>query len=113
MKRWSLRTLLLLILLAAGYYVWTAYLRRPSLVAEQVEWVQTALHDQMGNKTQQSYRKDRAQITALVDVLRTGKPTRDHKCGDSGSITLEPFGYGSTKLGLLAGHHPEFYEFRL
>ena len=113
MKRWPLLIALAVVVVAASYYVWTAYLRRPSLSAKKVEWVEIALHDQVGNKTQGAISKNREKITALVEVLRRGVPTSDHKCGDSGSITLEPFGYGITKLGILAGHHEPYYEFRL
>jgi len=113
MKRKLLIALLLFVIPAACYYVWTGYLRQPALLADRVELVEISLHDQMGNKTQQTLSKDPAKISALVEVLRTGKPASDHKCGNSGKVTLVLFGDTKIELGLLAGHHPEYYEFRL
>lgn len=113
MKRWLLRTMLLLVLLAAGYYVWTAYLRRPSLPVAQFQTIEISLHDQMGNRTEQVVSDDRTKITALLEVLQRGVPAGDHKCGDSGSIKLQHRAGGKLELGLLAGHHEQHYEFRL
>ncbi len=113
MKRWLLCIALAVLLLAGGYYVWTGYLRRPSLPLEQVQWIEVSFHDQMGKNTQQTLSRDTAKNTALLEVLQRGEPTGDHKCGDSGSIKLQLHAGGQLELGLLAGHHEPFYEFRL
>ena len=113
MRRWNLSPLIVLVLLAAGYYAWTAYLRRPSLPVDQIQWLEISLHDQMGKKTEQAASDDRTKIITLLNVLQRGVPTGDHKCGNSGSIMLQLQTGGQLELGLLAGHHEPYYEFRL
>jgi hypothetical protein len=46
-------------------------------------------------------------------VLAQARPTEDHKCSDEGQITLHLRFGRSVKLGTLAGHNPNYYEFRL
>jgi hypothetical protein len=56
---------------------------------------------------------DAAQITALLDVLRSAVATRDHKCANSGQIALSQKEKGEVRIGILAGHDEQHYEFRL
>lgn len=66
----------------------------------------------MGKKTQQTLSRDAAKNAMLLEVLQRGVPTGDHKCSDSGAIKLQLHAGGQLELGLLAGHHKLFYEFR-
>lgn len=56
---------------------------------------------------------DAVKIDALLAVLRSAEPTKDHNCGDTGQVTLRRNGGGEVKLGILAGHNGQYYEFRL
>jgi hypothetical protein len=56
---------------------------------------------------------DREQIRHLLAVLRQARVTWDHKCGDEGHITLHLGSGKEVKLGILPGHNPDYYEFRL
>jgi hypothetical protein len=56
---------------------------------------------------------DAVKIEALLAVLQSGEATKDHKCGTSGQITLHRKNGSIIKIGILAGHDPNFYEFRV
>jgi len=57
--------------------------------------------------------EDQGLIKKLALVIREGKPSQDHKCSDSGTITIH-FKQGKTvKFGILSGHDEDFYQFRL
>ena len=56
---------------------------------------------------------DAAKVEALLHILRSADATRDHKCGDSGQITLRRKDGGELKIGILAGHDLRYYEFRV
>jgi hypothetical protein len=85
----------------------------PDLPVGSVEAVEIQL-DNWGEhqKATKASSADAAKIEALLAVLRSAEATRDHKCGDSGQITLRRKGGGEVKLGILAGHDPRYYEFR-
>ena len=52
-------------------------------------------------------------VAASDDVLRGAAPSKDHKCGDVGSITLQ-YGEGdAVVLGVLPGHDDTVYQYRL
>jgi hypothetical protein len=52
-------------------------------------------------------------IKTLFDALATGTPTSDHKCGDSGRITIKRKSGSDVRIAILAGHNPDYYEYRL
>ncbi|MDB5349101.1 MAG: hypothetical protein JWN86_348 [Planctomycetota bacterium] len=56
---------------------------------------------------------DPAKIAPLLALLRSGSPTSDHKCGDTGSLTLHTQDGATARITLLAGHDPGQYEFRV
>jgi hypothetical protein len=55
---------------------------------------------------------DREAIAALVQVVRSGRETTDHKCGSRGTITFQRPKGRPVELRFLPGHHAEWYEFR-
>lgn len=113
MRRSYLITFVVFMALVYGYIFWMSPRRQPNLPLEQVQWIEVSFHDQLGKQTQQALSRDTAKNRGLLEVLQRGEPTGDHKCGDSGSIKLQLHAGGQLELGLLAGHHEPFYEFRL
>ena len=86
----------------------------PDLPAGNVETVDIRLDDWGQNqKAAKVSSTDAAKVRALLAVLRSAKPTEDHKCGDSGKLTLRQKGGGAVEIGILAGHDLRFYEFRV
>lgn len=113
MKSWPLRILLVIVLLAAGYYIWASYLRWPMIPVSQIQVVEIYLFNQSGTPTQQVVTDNRSKFEPLLEVLQEGVPTSDHKCGTSGSLMLKLQDGSKLELGLLAGHDNQYYEFRL
>jgi hypothetical protein len=56
---------------------------------------------------------DKDEISHLLAGLRRARETKDHKCGDVGHLTIHLRSGGVVKLGILPGHHSDYYEFRL
>jgi hypothetical protein len=56
---------------------------------------------------------DPTKIQVVLTEIAKGKQTRDHKCGESGNLTLHRKDGGSVDIGILSGHHAEYYEFRV
>jgi hypothetical protein len=52
-------------------------------------------------------------IEALLAVFRKGELAKEHKCADSGEITLRRKGGGKQVIGVLAGHNSRYYEIRV
>lgn len=52
-------------------------------------------------------------ITALLQVMQSGKGTGDHKCGDVGTLSFHLESGPPLTIGILPGHHPAYYEYRL
>lgn len=77
---------------------------------EAVDIALEALGDRQKEASADS--KDNQRIEALLSVLRQGQQTSDHKCGDSGTITLRTKRGTAIKLGILAGHKASYYEYR-
>jgi hypothetical protein len=80
----------------------------------EVESIDARLNDwQDRQQAAQASTDDPDKIEALVGVLRKGEPTKDHKCGDSGRLTLQGPGDRTWEVGILAGHNCRYYEFRV
>jgi len=113
MRRSYLITFLVFMSLVMGYILLTSQRRQPSLPKQSVQSLEIKLHAEIGQPSQTVTSTDSAKIDTLVKILRSGEPTEDHKCADSGEITLQ-FSSGEKRvLGILAGHHEPYYEFRL
>lgn len=56
---------------------------------------------------------DPAKMEAVFAVLRTGRPTSDHKCGSSGQIKIKRKSGSVLNIGILPGHNPDYYEYRV
>jgi hypothetical protein len=86
----------------------------PYLTARDVEAVEIQLENwREQQKAAKVSSTDAAKIDALLALLRSGEPTRDHKCGDSGQITLRRRDGNEVKIGILAGHDRRYYELRV
>ena len=57
--------------------------------------------------------RDPVKIESVLTALAKGRMTQDHKCGASGNITLHRTDGEKVSIGILSGHHAEFYEFRV
>lgn len=79
-----------------------------------VESVDVSLMDQWGGRQKGAAASTREphKVEALVAVLRKARPTDDHKCADSGRITLHRSEGETLEIGILAGHNSNYYEFR-
>ena len=55
---------------------------------------------------------DPDKIKALFSVLSGASRASEHKCGDSGTITIRRKDGETEELGILPGHKREFYEYR-
>jgi hypothetical protein len=79
-----------------------------------VESVDVRLDDwQDRQKGAEASTRDASKITELIAVLRKGEPATDHKCGTSGWLILHQEGGRTCRVGILAGHNPRYYEFRV
>jgi len=85
----------------------------PSLRAGTVASLALDLEAIPGRQTQAKMTTaDRDKIEALAAVLRMGKPTGDHKCAGTGTLTFRMNDGSSSRIELLAGHDRRYYEFR-
>jgi len=86
----------------------------PAVAMEDVEAIDIHL-DTWGErqKAADTSTQDAGKIEGLLAVLRTAARTTDHKCGDTGTITLRLRGGAKKKIGILAGHDARYYDFRV
>lgn len=56
---------------------------------------------------------DAAAIQELLTEVGRGVRTEDHKCGESGRIVVHRTDGSKIRIGILAGHYKDFYEFRV
>ncbi|HEV3144199.1 MAG TPA: hypothetical protein VGZ47_09970, partial [Gemmataceae bacterium] len=103
-----------------GYCVyWWYWPSVPSASPDQVASVEVLLIED-GYKDKPNYQKgatitttDPAQIRALLDVFSGAERASEHKCGDSGVITIRTKDGRVEKFGILPGHNEAYYEYRL
>jgi hypothetical protein len=113
MRRSYLITFVLFMVLVYGYIFWMSPRRQPNLPQEAFQTLGIQLHAERNQPPQTVTSTDAVKIAALVKVLRSGEPTDDHKCADSGELTLQLASGEKRSLGILPGHHAPYYEFRL
>lgn len=110
------RVLHLLVFAAAVLAVAGGCSRGPTALpadAVEVEEVEVELFEWRDQqKSAKVASRDAKTIEALLAALRNAEETKDHKCADSGRITLRLKDGGARKLGILAGHDKRHYEFR-
>lgn len=56
---------------------------------------------------------DPALIQPLLDVFRQAKRAEEHKCGNSGTITIRRTNGDVEEVRILPGHDERYYEYRL
>jgi hypothetical protein len=88
--------------------------KQSEFAAGSVDQIEIQLDDLAEHqKAEHTTSGDKGKIETLLTILRSAKPTKDHKCADSGKITLRLKKDGTKlELGILAGHDAQFYEFR-
>lgn len=108
----SAATLLVLCVVGVGYLVWAP--RPPDIAPGSVEIVEIELRAVTSRqKADKASSRDPMKIETLLALLRKGKATDDHKCGDSGKVLIRKKDGSELKIGVLAGHDVKNYEFRV
>jgi hypothetical protein len=83
------------------------------LPPDSVESVEIKLTSWLGRQDDDKVTSsDATKINTLLGLIRDARATSDHKCGDSGKIVLHCKDGEQIKLGILAGHDEDYYEFR-
>jgi hypothetical protein len=108
-----------LIPLAFGLH-WWFWPSIPTTSADNVASVEVHLEGFTGNKDDPGNRLEEATVTiadptqlqALLTVLATARRCSEHKCGNSGTITIRKKDGAEEVLGILPGHDGKYYEFR-
>jgi hypothetical protein len=85
----------------------------PDFKPEGVESVKVRLRDWGDQqKAAEIESSDSVLVGSLLAIFRSAQRTNDHKCGETGTITLRRKDGSETSLGILAGHDQQYYEFR-
>ncbi len=109
--RWLLRAGLGVVIVFALFRAFAP--RPPLLPKDSIESVAIALEETPNRQQPANISStDKGKIEALAAVLRRAEPAEDHKCGDGGIITFRFKDGSETRLGILAGHDPRYYEYR-
>jgi hypothetical protein len=123
--RWARKHLVLLVLAATvlvpvtlGLH-WWYWPSVPTLVADEVQSIEVHLlpfpkgydADNCQDEARVTITAP-AQIGALLDVFRTAERASEHKCPNSGTITIRTKSGDTEELGILPGHNSAYYEYR-
>jgi hypothetical protein len=110
-----------LVPLALGLHWWFLP-NRPTLDAEKVESVTVSLWKYPDRpEVGPGFRQDEVLVTTtdpaviqpLLDVFRTARRAEEHKCGSSGTITIQRTDGAVEELSILPGHDEPYYEYRM
>jgi hypothetical protein len=97
----------------ATYVLWPTTTTPPQLVDAEIVTVDLKQYSIGTTQTTDASTGDPTKIKALTEVLRTGIPTEDHKCGNGGRMTFRFASGKKLELGILAGHDELYYEYRV
>lgn len=108
------RLALVAVLVSAAFYFWPAK-PAPLLPILQVKSLDIEIRKLDGNefRWKSSSSTDVVRIQTLLQVMQTAKGTSDHKCGDSGRLSFQLESGPPLKIGILAGHDADYYEYRV